>query len=229
MSLFSLFAPAKRHKTPEGKLCIVLERAGVDLFLDVGANIGQTGLALRRGGYSGRILSFEPLAACRERLLEASADDPGWEVMARCALGDVDGEVDIMVAEADDMSSLAAPTKELMAALPRSDTVATERVPIARLDTLFGDGFDAERPFLKIDAQGHDLAVLKGAQGVMELIEGIQIEMSLLPLYEGEPTYLEIVNYIHGLGFDAHQLTERTFSRALGRQLQVDGVFLRER
>jgi len=37
-----------------------LKKHPVSLFLDVGGNIGQTGIAMRSQGYQGRIVSFEP-------------------------------------------------------------------------------------------------------------------------------------------------------------------------
>lgn len=228
MSFPSLFGKPKKHHSSEGKLCIVLERNDVDLFLDVGANVGQTGTALRLWGYRGRILSFEPVSACHERLRAAAMGDSAWQVMDRMALGDRDGAADILISEADDLSSLAAPTAALKKALPRAMLAQRETVPLARLDTFFKDGLNARRPFLKIDAQGHDFAVLNGAEGIMPSLWGIQVEMSLLPLYEGETLYREILNFLHERGFRPHLITDRTFSRRLGRQLQIDGVFFRE-
>jgi FkbM family methyltransferase len=228
MSLRSLFGRPKQHHTAEGKLVLVLQAHGVDLFLDVGANVGQTGRALRRWGYGGQIVSCEPVGECHEQLVAAAAGDDRWQVMDRCAIGDVDGEVEILVSEATDLSSLAPPTEELRAALPRARTAKREKVAIHRLDTLFRDGFpQSQRPFLKIDTQGHDFAVLRGASGILDRIYGIQVEMSLLPLYEGEPGYLELLHFLHDAGFRPFLMTDRTFSRRLNRQLQIDGVFLR--
>jgi FkbM family methyltransferase len=229
MSLRSLFGRPKKHHTPEGKLALILEARGVDLYVDVGANIGQTGRGLRRWGYGGRILSFEPVADCHRRLCEAAARDHDWQVMNRCAIGDTDGEADILVSDALDLSSLAPPTSDLMAALPRARTTGRETVAVHRLDTLFRDGFPGfSRPFLKIDTQGHDFAVLRGASGILEHIFGVQIEMSLLQLYSGEPDYLDVLRFLHDAGFRPYLMTDRTFSRRLNRQLQIDGVFLRD-
>ena len=225
MKLIDLFRKPKKHRTVEGKTSLILAHHDVDLFLDVGANVGQTGQMLRRWDYAGKIISFEPVISCYEQLVAAASNDPLWEVNERTALGDCDDMVEMMVSGASDLSSLSPPTDALKSALPRTETIQHDRVPIHRLDTLFPNGFkDASRPFLKIDAQGHDMAVLQGAEGIMDSIFGIQIEMSQLPLYEGEPNYLEILNYLHELGFVPHLMTERTFARRINRQLQIDGV-----
>ena len=210
-------------------LHIVLERHHVDLFIDVGANIGQTGRSLRQHGYAGRIISVEPLPACHDKLIETSRSDAGWRILDACAFGEQDGEIEIAVSTASDLSSIRPPTAALATALPKVAATGHVKVPIRRLDGALGrDIKAATAPFLKIDAQGHDMAVLAGATGVMDQLAGVQVEMSLIPLYEGETLYLDILNFLHGHGFRPHLLVERTFSAELGRQLQIDGVFMRE-
>jgi FkbM family methyltransferase len=219
----------KPHKTRDGRLALCLEKHGVDVFFDVGANIGQTGRMLRRNGYKGKIVSFEPLATARVELLQAAAKDADWHIAPAMALGNENGSVDMFVSKATDMSSMAPPSAELLAALPNTKAVAKETVPLARFDSIADEWLSsAQRPFLKIDAQGHDLAVLEGASGVMDTIAGVQIEMSLFPLYEGEPDYRTICAWLHERGFKPWLMQERTFSRNLTRQLQIDGTFFRQ-
>lgn len=56
----------------------LLNRNNVEVVLDVGANLGQYAMDLRRFGYTGRIMSFEPVKACFDRLLATSANDYDW-------------------------------------------------------------------------------------------------------------------------------------------------------
>lgn len=227
MNLLRALFEKKPHKTADGKLALVLEKNGIDLFLDVGANVGQTGLKLRQYGYAKKIISFEPLQSCHDKLCEVAKSDRNWRIFERMALGDRDGETEIYESEASDLSSLAPPTSALHEAFPKARSIHTEKVKIQRLDSLFRDGFDGQRPFLKIDAQGNDFAVLKGAKDVFDKIHGVQVEASLLPLYESEPSYLEILQFLHAAGMTPHIISERTFSRRLSRQLQIDVVFFR--
>lgn len=218
----------KRHKTRAGQIAMTLERHGVTLVLDVGANAGQTGRELRSGGYTGRIVSFEPVSSVRAKLAEALDADANWEMAPAMALGDRRGDVTIKVSEASDMSSVRDAAPELMEALPRTRVVGEERVPIERLDAIF-DRFvrPGDVVFLKIDTQGSERQVLDGAGGVIGRIAGIQMEMSLLPLYEGETLVTDHLAALRDLGFEPWLLLPVTFSRRLGRQLQVDGVFFR--
>ena len=81
--------------------------------------------------------------------------------------------------------------------------------------------------FLKIDAQGYDAEVLAGAAGLLERLAGIQLEMALVPLYEGERGFRGLLDDLAALGFEPWLFLPGYFERKLARQLQVDGVFMR--
>lgn len=223
------FCRKKPHKTRDGRLALCLAAHNIDLFLDVGANNGQTGQMLRANGFKGTIVSYEPLSKARVKLLAASEKDENWHVAPAMALGATTGFVDMHVSESTDMSSIAAPCAELLAALPKTKETAIESVPINRLDDVALEWIGgAKAPFLKIDAQGHDLAVLEGASGIINHVQGVHMEMSLFPLYEGEPDYRVLCERLHALGFKPYLMQERTYSRKLNRQLQIDGTFFRQ-
>lgn len=209
-------------------LVALLEARRVDLVLDVGANVGQYARALRRAGYGGRIVSFEPVASAHARLADAAAGDPAWTVAPRMALGAADGEAEIHVSNRTDMSSLLPIRGEALAALPKARSVGREPVPVRRLDGVYAEYAGAgARAFLKIDTQGFERAVLDGAGAVLAELQGLQLELSLIPLYHGEAGYLEMIDRLAGSGFEIHLLVPGFFSKRLGRQLQIDAVFLR--
>ena len=56
-------------------------------------------------------------------------------------------------------------------------------------------------------------------------VQGLQLELALLPLYEGERPWLDLVGDLAGRGFAPYLLFPGYFSRALGRQVQLDVVF----
>ena len=76
---------------------VALRHSHIDLVIDIGANEGQFAKELRAGGYSGRIVSFEPLSAAHRRLLQESNRDSAWHVHPRCALGDRLGEIELNI------------------------------------------------------------------------------------------------------------------------------------
>ena len=231
--LKKLFSRNRKYKTLKRdlharRLATILEMNGIDFVIDVGANTGQTAEALRGSGYEGKIVSWEPIRECHDQLTAKSASDPHWSIGPRCALGDAEGTVELQVSEGSSLSSVGAPTQAMTQSMPKVRAASCETVQIKRLDRLMKDDLGgASGVLLKIDAQGHDMAVLRGAEGIMENLTGVKIEMSLLPLYEGESLYLEILNFLHDQGFRPHMLVDVGYSKKLGRQLQIDGVFIR--
>ena len=56
-----------------------LELHGITVVLDVGANEGQYGVQLRRSGYGGRIVSFEPGSEAHASVTACAAADEKWQ------------------------------------------------------------------------------------------------------------------------------------------------------
>ncbi|MEX2617484.1 MAG: FkbM family methyltransferase [Alphaproteobacteria bacterium] len=220
------FSRKRTDKTTPGKIVSILQDRQVDLVVDVGANVGQTGQTLRQAGYDGRILSFEPVPSAHASLTAAAAADEKWTVAERMAIGDADGDIEINVSDSTDMSSALDASDDLLRTLPK--THSTERVtaPLRRLDTVLPEWIgDATNVFLKIDTQGFERNVLNGATETLQRITGLQMELSLFPLYQGEETYLSFLNDLHTMGMTPLMLVETNFSRSLKRQLQIDVVF----
>ena len=200
----------------------------VDLILDVGASDGLFGRLIREAGYRGRIVSFEPLTAARG-LLEAEArDDPLWDVAPQMAIGAEDGDIELHIA-GNSYSSSALPMLDAHArAAPGSAYVGSERVPMRRLDAAAADYLRADSVlFLKIDTQGYEDRVLQWAPVLLQKAVGLQLEMSLVPLYDGQQLYAEMDARLRALGFELWNLSPVFVDPASGRMLQVDATYFR--
>jgi len=129
----------------------VLNRLSIDCVFDVGANHGQYGDFLRDIGYTGWIVSFEPVKAHFEDLSRRAAARPPWRVF-RYALGSADGEAEINVNEDDSLTSFLA-SRGPSESLPRNRAIGRETVTIHRLDSVFSEctaGLAANRFYLKL-------------------------------------------------------------------------------
>ncbi|HEX6111517.1 MAG TPA: FkbM family methyltransferase [Geminicoccaceae bacterium] len=220
--------PRAKPRSPNAQLLAVLQHFRITCVLDVGANVGQYGGTLREWGYPGRIVSFEPQSDAHRALERRAAADPAWLVAPRMALGKENREGEIKVSAESDMSSILPQGALLRRISPSSAVVRTETVSLCRLDEVAGPYLRPEdRVFLKIDAQGYDAEVLAGAAGLLERLTGIQLEMSLVPLYQGERDFRALLDDLAGLGFEPWLFLPGYFERKLARQLQVDGVFMR--
>lgn len=204
----------------------ILRRRGVTLVLDAGANVGQYALGLRReGGYRGQILSFEPVAHVYEALVRTAANDPAWDCV-RLALSDQDGTAQITVAASSDSSSFLPFKDTSISAAPGAIPVATESVRTARLDSL-SPLKPADVVLLKLDVQGLESRVLAGAAKTLDRISLLECELMFEHLYEGEPTFREMVELIDDLGFRPISVAPGNVNYRTASLAYVDMIFAR--
>ncbi len=223
------FRKPKPHKTRDGKIGITIAKHEIDTIIDIGANIGQTRDILRENGFIGDIISVEPLPTLQDALQKKAKSDPKWRVLEPLALGDHDGTCEINISESSDMSSLLKSSDELMTALPRTRVMDKATVPMKTLNTLYNElNLEDRRVFIKMDTQGYEMKILECAAETLDKIIGIQVEMSLFPLYEGEVLFYDIIELLRQKSFSPHMLIETNFSRKLKRQLQIDGIFFKD-
>jgi FkbM family methyltransferase len=199
----------------------------IDVVLDVGANAGQYGTELRELGFGGRIVSFEPLSDAFAKLRKAAEGDARWECV-RTAVGERAGTATIHVAANSYSSSLLPMLAAHEAAAPGSGYVGTEEVPMEPLEALLARHVRPdERVYLKIDTQGYERKVLESAGAALGRIAGVQLELSIVPLYEGVELLPEMLLWLRSLGFTLVSLEPGYADPASGQLLQVDGVLFR--
>lgn len=214
--------------SPAEQLVNSLRAFDIDLVLDVGANVGQFAAEIRRCGYAGRVVSFEPLSQAYGELLQASAGDRLWEAYPRCALGDQEGEIEINIAGNSESSSILPMLELHRNAAPEAIYQGKETVPIKTLDAVAGPYLkDARAVFLKIDTQGFEWQVLDGARDTLPHLKGVMVELSLVPLYDGQRLWREVVDRLEGAGFTLWTFRSAFTDQSVGRTLQIDGVFYR--
>lgn len=206
----------------------MLSAHSVNLVFDVGANTGQFGHILRDAGYCGRIVSFEPLSAAREQLLEASRKDTLWDIAPCAAIGSEDGEIEIHAAGNSVSSSILDMLDAHTNAAPGSCYVGNERVPLRRLDSIARYYLQPDSvAFLKIDTQGYEDKVLQGATGLLDRLVGLQIELSLVPLYKSQRLFDDLLEQMKTMGFDLWTMSPAFVNPRSGRLLQVDATLFR--
>jgi FkbM family methyltransferase len=96
-----------------------------------------------------------------------------------------------------------------------------------KVDSLLSDLGSENPDFIKIDVQGHELEVLKGAEKVLENCVFCLLEVSLLSL-GNEPPLIQVMNYMNDQGFqlyDISQFMRRPFDKAL---YQSDFLFIKK-
>jgi FkbM family methyltransferase len=201
---------------------------GIDTVLDVGANTGQFGQQLRNEvGFSNRIVSFEPLNSAFDMLKKNVGGDPQWEVF-NFALGDTEAKAEINIAGNSFSSSLLKMMPRHLRAAPESQYVGRQVIEIRRLDSIFDDiCSNKSNIYMKIDTQGFESKVIKGATNSLPFIDTIQMEMSLVPLYEDELVFADLYKLLCEKRYSLVSIESGFSDRESGQLLQVDGVFRR--
>ena len=206
----------------------LMHQLGIDVVLDVGANVGNYAAELRAHGFDGRIVSFEPISEVYAELARQRARDPRWRGM-QMALGDVDGQTEINVSHNLVSSSLLKVTKTSVAAASSTAIRTVESIRVARLDTVRQDLLKpGERVYMKIDVQGFERQVLAGAAASLEAVAALELELSLVELYAGQALMPEMMNLAGSLGYRPAWLERGFKDPANGHLLQMDGIFLRD-
>lgn len=201
----------------------------IDLVLDVGANTGQFASHLFEIGYQGKVVSFEPLSSAYDQLLEKSKSNSRWQIASQCAIGDSNGEIEINIANNSESSSILPMLEAHLDAAPRSAYIGSEKVPIVKLNDIADQYInDYHNILLKIDTQGYEYQVLKGAEKILPKLKGIHLELSLVPLYEGQPSFDFMLAFLEDQGFALYSLSPGFWDYRTGRLLQVMGTFMKE-
>lgn len=213
------------HSTQRVRL---LRTERISAVLDVGASVGEYAQSLRWAGYRGRIVSYEPLPAMFERLNTRAAGDPKW--LARpVALGSAPGTANLHVAGDMVSSSLLPQLPPMAAAAPQAWHLGDERVTVTTLDDERRHWSSDDRLLLKLDVQGYELEVLRGASRTLESVAAVEVELSLQALYAGQPAFGDQVAVLRDLGFELVSLENVFVDQNIPRLLQVDGLFVRGR
>lgn len=184
----------------------LFELLQVDCVLDVGANVGQYGNFLRyEVGYTGRIVSFEPIPRNVAALRERASADAAWQVEP-VALGATAGQASFNVTATSVFSSFLQPNAA-STDLFHGESAVTERIPVEvrTLDDVLpalAQQYGFVRPYLKLDTQGFDLEVVKGGAAGMHRICGLQTEASVRPIYCDMPDYATTIKELEALGFE---------------------------
>lgn len=211
------------------RLVRITEDRNIKTFLDVGANQGQFAIDLRVSGFTKQIISFEPLTAAHSILSSAAIHDSSWTVAPRVAVGKDEGECSINVSRNSFGSSLL-PMKDIHTlCAPSSSYVGSEQVEVKTLPVLLSNLCvpTTERLALKIDTQGYEAEVIEGARELLPRVEVIFTELSLTPLYEGAPEFLDMFYLIIDQGYRCIALSPEFSDPRTGEMLQVNGTFVR--
>ena len=200
----------------------------IQTVLDVGANTGQYSQGLRKAGFKGRIISFEPASMAYDELKKRALRDKNWQVF-NFALGEINGFSSIHISGHSPSSSFLPMTLLHLEASPGSEYLNEEKIEIKTLDSIYDAlGITDGNVFLKVDTQGYERKVLDGAIRSLSLIKGIQLELSAYELYVGEEIYYSTCRFVEERNFRLVRIIPGFTHKRTHEMLQFDALFFRK-
>jgi FkbM family methyltransferase len=212
----------------EAQIVAAMRKVKINTLFDIGANTGQFASKIRNAGYAGKIVSFEPLTSAREKLIQKSSKDVNWFIHDRVAIGDRNGFVDINISKNSYSSSILPMLDTHLNVAENSEYVGIEQSPIIKLDNIADTYLDEfSNCFIKIDTQGYESQVLDGGMKTLNKAKGVLCELSLVPLYQGQDIWRDLILRLEKNGFELWSLERGFTNYQNGRALQIDGLFLK--
>lgn len=195
----------------------------IDVVLDVGANDGAYGREIRDRGYKGFIVSLEPNIFAYDRLSRSTRRDPLWSVHP-IALGEIEGESKLFIGRNDAMSSIKNLTEYGLST--GAKPVDTQRIKVMRLDQFLAlNSLPGRNIYLKIDTQGYEAEVIRGAGKILQKIKVIQAEVALVHTYADELDWLAFIRWMRDNQFE---VATAVCNSTIGAQVrEFDFVFVR--
>jgi len=186
--------------------CLLNHKSSPVIF-DVGANNGDVAQEFLEAFPSARLVAFEPFTGCYESLKTLFANQTNIRV-ENIALGEVPSTGKINLYSGNNMNSLLEMESSPVEAFKGTFTklgaqVGTAPVKIETIDNFCRQNGFEHVDLLKIDTQGFDLNVLKGASLTLKnhSITVILIEINFIPMYKGQASFLEIHAYLDSFGY----------------------------
>ncbi len=192
--------------------------------LDVGANTGQYAKALLASGYQGLVTSFEPNPRAAKELRATAAGRPAWTVH-EVALTSSEGRMTLHVTDDSQSTSLLVPTADY-AFMQKNHEV---EVDTQTLDAFgpFASPADAKGLLLKMDVQGFEGDVLRGAARTLESCSVVECELSTVELYAGQALMEEVIAQLRRAGLFPVALVRGFPDPTSHNVIQYDGIFAR--
>lgn len=207
----------------------LIKSLDTNFVIDVGANIGQWALELRKNRYQGQIVSLEPDKRAFNILKNNTSKDRlgKWKCLNFAAGANPEKRNFYLWNVEGGSSSFQKLSNEgqLFTHYNNSD-LPYEKVEIVKLDDLFIKNEIEEKSIaLKIDVQGFEMDVLKGASNLLKKTSLIDIELPISNVYKGGSDLVQVVNWLKEHNFQLCSLqTERWTGFGAA---DVDSLFLR--
>lgn len=208
-----------------------LVKGNIKTVLDVGANKGQFAKLARAVFPDAAIYSFEPLPDCFDELKVVMPGDANFFCYNKAA-GSSESTLEFFRSVHSPSSSFLQMEDLHKEAFPESSEGQVQQaiqVPVTTLDIFYNEVKPQKNILLKIDVQGFEAEVIKGANEMLAQVEVIVLEMSLQKLYKGQPLFHDVYMMMYNHGFRYHGNISQMLHIDTGEVVQLDAIFIKEK
>ena len=195
--------------------------------IDIGAHAGEFTELARRRVPDARVFAFEPLPGAFAVLQSVISAAPTGSYAYPFALGDSDASLTMTEYPFTPCSSLLKAEKGNRALVPYMAFGTRRAVRVRRLDDVLSHSDLVHPVLMKIDVQGYEDRVLRGAEKILGDVDVLIIETSFVSLYAGQLLHADVRSWLERHGFLYSGCVQQ--HRAFGSEtvMQEDSLFIR--
>lgn len=195
-------------------------------LVDVGANDGGFLSSAFQLVSPREVFVFEPLPACQASL-QALLSKHSNAHLFPCAVGSAKGELELHCTGDSKMSSALEPAAHIEGLYQSGNfkVVRKVTVPVVRLDDVLPDELPVD--LLKIDVQGFELEVFKGAERTLKRTRSVLLEVNYVEHYKGGAGFGNVYDVMRGHGFKIYGVSA-PYGGGKGGPLWADAMFVKE-
>jgi len=201
---------------------------GIRTILDIGANNGEFAEYLSTYFDAKQTIAIEPLPGCAEEVRQRGKVIKNLTVL-ECAVSDHEGKATLFENSYAPASSLLPVSSISTDEFPQTAGNQKEvEVAVRRLDDMINpDDFDREI-MIKIDVQGLEDKVIQGGEKTFRAAKFVLVEMSFVPMYDGQPLFEEVHELLVNIGFRFAGIKNQVDSPTTGQPLFVHCLYINE-
>ncbi len=186
------------------------------VLVDAGARGGMQ-KNWRRARKHLEVIGFEPDTAEFAKL--SGSHTRGFKYI-NTALYSAKARISLFLTRNRGVSSIYRPDTAFLGRFPekeRYDITDTIQVDAEPLDAVLASNGIHDADFLKLDTQGSELDILRGASGLAgDKLFGIEVEAETVPIYEGQPLLADVDAFIRSKGYFLFDIRPFYWKRSAG-------------
>ncbi|HSW36366.1 MAG TPA: FkbM family methyltransferase [Candidatus Limnocylindrales bacterium] len=203
-----------------------LRHLPIKTVIDVGANEGQFAKMISNIFPKAHIYCFEPIPVAYAKL-NKWAEQRGGVTIFNVALGESEGEADMLIHPAHSPSSSLLETTEICETIyPFTKQQVKTKVKLTTLDKALFQHVNSLAPdiLVKLDVQGYEDRVIKGGEETFKTAKACILEVCLDQLYENQATFKDILSLLYKLGYQYSGNLDQAYADD-GHTIFIDAVF----